>query len=122
MTYEEAQKLFNGSRWPFGSRYYDETFVEVELPVNILSPGPNLRIPEQVDEFADKYRNGETMDAVWLTMGRKMRDGSIQPWWNKKPQIKDGNHRITAAQKAGIEWINVIMPESHVELYRREYI
>jgi ParB-like chromosome segregation protein Spo0J len=55
---------------------------------------------------------------VWLSIGRKLNNGTIISKWHGLFEILDGNHRIIAAKLANLHKIKAIMPESHYKFYK----
>lgn len=128
MTYVEAsaqyrRQFYSGRKsgkpegnyvFPFGCRYRDDWFVEVELPIAWFSPRP--RCPELVPDYAARMESGAELPPVWVSLGRKFKDGSVTPFWDRKPVLLDGNHRMLAGQLAGLVKIKAVIPESHCVL------
>lgn len=130
MDFEQARKLFveeffKGRRqnkvykdeiFPYSKiRYLDEVFITTEI---LVSETAKIYTVEQ--ELVDKYVNyikKQTISPIWVTYGKKLKDGSVIIHWHRKFEVKDGNHRIEAYKKLGLNSIKAIMPQSHYRIY-----
>lgn len=116
MTYDEAKKLFIPKEFPFGFRYYNEKFIEVEIKTNRFEK-PDIARNDKFELYKKMFKNKEYVSPIWGSIGRKLKNGKIQRFQNYIFQIKDGNHRLGAAIDLGIKKIKVILPESHWREY-----
>jgi hypothetical protein len=104
--------------FPFGELYKGEDFVTQTFEIkNIKS---KIMHPELVDIYC-KYLEiaGAEVEPIWLSAGRKMKNGKISRKWHNMLSIMDGNHRVEAAKKLGWSWIVGVMPESHFYYYMK---
>lgn len=119
MNMEESKKLFGASIYPYGNRYINEDFIVVKIRLDILIEDSPVRHPERISKYEKIFKEEGKMSPIWVIFGRKMKDGSICPFQN--PKIKDGNHRVKAAKKAGLKEICAIMPLSQINYYKEKY-
>lgn len=101
--------------FPFGKVYEADGFVEVSFPLQCIKP--RLRQPELVQRYANNF--SEQVPAVWLSLGRLLRDGSMVFHWDRGIKVMDGFHRIAAAKSLGYDTIKAIMPKSHWDFYQK---
>ena len=131
ISYQDAKdqyfhQFFNGRKknhpskdlfvFPFGVRYKDEEFIIDEFPVDFIVT--RVRQPELIPQYAESISNGVDMPAVWLSVGRKLADGTMIFHWDRKVKVMDGFHRITATQSIGKKTVKAIMPKSHWDFYK----
>lgn len=131
ISYEDADKIYFNTfyggrkkgcptqehyRFPFGNRYKNDVFVEVQFPTAPINT--RLIRPELVPEYAERMESGDEFPAVWLSLGRLMTNGDVVLHWDRKVKVMDGFHRITAAKSLGYETIKAIMPKSHWEFFQ----
>ena len=79
------------------------------FPVNAIDI--QIMQPELIPIYAEV--NPEDLPAVWYSIGRKLKDGTIILHWDRKVKVMDGFHRTAAAKQRGDNLIRAIMPESH---------
>lgn len=112
MDYLKAKSIFKPHQFPFGERYKNEKFIIVAFPLKELYP----RVGQT--KIVEKYEKASNIDPIWVSVGRKMRSGKIQPYWDNRSHIEDGNHRTEAMKRLGKKSIKTIIPESHWEVYK----
>jgi hypothetical protein len=83
----------------------------VEFPVFCIKT--RIRQDKLIPEYSKKMQEGVDFPAVWLSLGRKLKNGEIVLQHDRRIRVMDGFHRITAAQSLGLETIKACMPESH---------
>ena len=128
-SYEETQEIYfsrffagrHGGKktkrliFPYGKRYACENFVSAEIELDFIDRA-RVKNPEVLGRY-QAIQKDQNMDEVWLSIGRKMKNGSICPNYERCFRIYDGNHRITAARAIGREVILAMLPESHYKFY-----
>lgn len=105
--------------FPYGEQYKQERFVKVEIPAKDIETVAHNR--KRIDQYKEilKKQGEKSMGELWVSAGRKMKDGSIQRYADRLTfSALDGNHRLKAAQELGHTKQNVIMPESHWKAYQ----
>jgi hypothetical protein len=110
---KELERDYYG--FPFGHDYWHDKFVEVEIPISLVNI--RLRAEELVDQYADSINEGDKLPPIWVSIGRKLKNGDIILFWNRKIKTLDGFHRTAAHKKLGIKMIKAIMPLSHYKLF-----
>lgn len=101
--------------FPYSNRYRDEKFIEIEFPVSCIKT--RIRQEELIPEYSTRMKKGDDFPAVWLSLGRKLKNGDIVLEHDRRVRVMDGFHRITAAQSLGLETIKACMPESHYNAF-----
>mgnify|MGYP002639110418 CR=1 FL=1 len=129
-TYEEAvtiykTQFFGGRKkdhpdkkrltFPYGIKYKDDTFVEVQFPLELIEV--RLKQPELVPQYVESVKNEADFPAVWYSIGRKLSNGDISLHWNRKVLVVDGFHRTQAHKISGKKTIKCVMPKSHWEFF-----
>jgi len=142
LTYDEAYAMhrkqwFEGKHkewgndesdynFPYGSQYEDEGFVEVKIPSKDIETitGPDVagdRTRQRVERYKNilKEKGERSMGPIWVSAGRKLRDGTISRSLDFKEPFSalDGNHRAQAAKELGHATQDAIMPASHWKAY-----
>lgn len=103
-------------KFPFGYDYWHESFVEVDIPISLIVI--TLRKPVLVEQYAEDIKNGQKLPAIWVSIGRKLKNGKVILSWNRQIKILDGFHRTAAHKKLGYKTIKAIMPLSHYEFFK----
>ena len=117
--HKEWQETEADHFFPYGDQYRDEGFVEVEIPTKDIESVAHVR--KRIDQYKEilKKQGEKSMGPLWISAGRKMKDGSIQRHTDRLSfSALDGNHRLKAAQELGHPTQFAIMPMSHWKAYK----
>jgi hypothetical protein len=98
--------------FPYGSAYKNEEFIIEEIPISILRP----RCVHQW--LVEIYSEGNIDEPIWVSVGRKFKDGSIAINYTGTFDILDGNHRVLAAIRKNKKTVMAVMPKSHYDFYK----
>ncbi len=129
MTYKEAEALFSEKRkqgrcgenpgtFPYGPNYYDDSFIELEIPLDFIRE-EKVSYIDVVDRYTALLED-QALDLgpIWASAGKRLKDGSTHLNWDSLIEIRDGNHRVAAYKKVGRKKIKAIMPQSHYKIWR----
>jgi len=126
MTFTEAHDIHH-DQWegltsyvfPFNYRYMKEEFIEVDISI------VNCEKQQVEDERVDKYKkllgDGVDLGPSWVSFGKLLRCGELNPHWHSKLYVLDGNHRLSAAKLLNRKTVTVIIPKIDYTYYKRHY-
>ena len=60
------------------------------------------------------------MEPIWVSVGKKLKDGTVVPNQDLVLRTIDGNHRVTALKKLKKETVIAYIPESHYNYWRNK--
>lgn len=119
MTFENVKIMFPIKNFPFGNNYKTEFFCVIDVKTDLLEPVYHSE--EIVNKYIKIIKENKQINPILCSVGRKMRDGRIQLFWDKRVVINDGNHRSQAYKIENKKTIPAIMPESHSKVYNKIY-
>ena len=97
--------------------YEDDLFLEITITTDDLyTQRVNANF---VDKYMDLITKNIIRDPIWISCGKKLRDGTIVPHWHRKYFVLDGNHRTEAYKKMNFEEVVTYIPKSHYEYLLR---
>jgi len=105
--------------FPYNYLYKDDEFLNVMILINTCET--QEIDPVLVDTYVNLQRNNINLGPIWVTFGKKLQNGTVNPFWHEKCYVVDGNHRVNAAIKLGETYVNAIIPESDYMEYKRKY-
>lgn len=99
-------------------RHQTDTFIKAQIEIKEI-----VELYEVDEALVDKYVgmiiDKNEFSPIWLSIGKKLKNGEIVRRWHKKFEAVDGNHRMAAYKKLKYKSIGAFMPKSHYDLYIR---
>ncbi len=92
----------------------NDTFILVDVLLVLIDNYPLYA------GLVEQYSKETIDEPVWLSFGRKHRDGKFRSFWNRRFQVRDGNHRVEAEKVKKSKTIKAYMPLSHWEEYNEQ--
>ena len=116
--YEGKNKFKKEIEYVFPYNFLHETdlFIEVEVSLDILETQDTDS--ERVDKYIEIMKKKD-MESIWISYGKKLKDGSVIRYWHSRFYVVDGNHRTAAARFLKRGKIKAIVPESHYDCFVR---
>jgi hypothetical protein len=123
IQFDEAKEVYL-SRYSYGASTgvsfpyrHGIDFVIADIPVDLITCWPRDR--SVVDKIVEFMKTTD-LDGVWLIYGRDFEDMPFTPFWNRKFQVMDGNHRVESAKILGKKTIKAYLPVEHYSFWKSE--
>lgn len=127
MNYIEAQNLYRQHYtypckkrqdiiFPYPSTFNDQQFVLINIPISDLYITNDV-YDKKVNEYTNIIENDGYFNPIWISYGKLLKDGSINPPNNYKCNILHGNNRVEAHRINNVRQLEAYIPQNMYKVY-----